>query len=69
MTVDYLVRLVVDLSRLETERKGVTVTGESHGIVEEEEYSVVEPELLIVALVSPRLVCVFLKCLFLAALA
>ena len=69
MTVDYLVRLVVDLSRFETERRGVTVTGESHGIVEEEEYSVVEPELLIVALVSPRSVCVFLKCLFLAALA
>ena len=69
MTVDYLVRLVVDLLRSETERKGVTVTGESHGIVEEEEYSAVEPESLIVALVSPRLVCVFLKCLFLAALA
>ena len=34
----------------------------------EGEYSVFEPELLIVALVSPKLVGVFLKCLFPAAL-
>ena len=46
----------------------MTAAGESRVSVEVGEYWVAEPEWLIVALVSLRLIGVFLKCLFLTAL-
>ena len=61
-------RPVADPSGSVIERKGVTAVGEFHVAVVEGEYSVFEPELLIVALASPKLVDVFLECLSRAAL-
>ena len=60
---------VVDPSGSATERKEVIVTVEAHVMVEEEEDSVFGLGSLIVALVSPILACVYLKCLSLIALA
>ena len=69
MTVDYLVKPVVDPSGSATERKEVIVTVEAHVMVEEEEDSAFGLGSLIVALVSPISACVYLKGLSLIALA
>ena len=68
MRADCLVRTIVGLSESAIVKKEEIAAGEFHVTVVEGEYSVFEPELLIVALVSPKLVGVFLKFLFPTAL-
>ena len=55
MTIDCPVRPIVDPSGWVIERKGVIAVEEFPVAVGEGEYSAFEPELLIVALVSPTL--------------
>ena len=59
---------IVDLSELVIVMKGVTATGEFCVTVVEGEYSVSEPELLIVVMANPEWFDVSQNCLFLTAL-